>query len=112
MATNPTIPETRAALQALENQLSNANPVGAEASQAVADALDAVGTALTALNQEEAAQRTGQMLALGQDVHDAVQKLKDLREQLAGIADKIGTVANIAGFLDMAVSGCTAVFGG
>jgi uncharacterized protein YhaN len=111
MATNATIPDTRAALQALEDQLNNANPVGAEASQAVSDALDAVGTALTALNQEEAAQRSGQMMAAGQDVKDAVKKLTDLKQQLAQIAAKMGMVADIAGFLDTALAGCRKVFG-
>jgi hypothetical protein len=111
MATNPTIPDTRTALQALEDQLSNANPIGAEASEAVATALDAVGTALTALNQEEAAQKNGQMFAVGQDVKDAVQKLTNLKKQLARIAANIGTVADITGFLDVALAGCKAVFG-
>ncbi|HTV14643.1 MAG TPA: hypothetical protein VME68_08005 [Acidobacteriaceae bacterium] len=111
MATNPIFPNTRTALQTLENQLAAANPVGAQASQAVADALDATATLLTALNQEEAAQLSGQMIAAGQDVKDAVQKLTNLKKQLAQIASDIGILGDIADGLDTALSGCKTVFG-
>lgn len=111
MATNPLIPTTRSVLQTLENQLSNAVPVGPVASQAVADALDGVTTLLTALNQEEAAQLSGQMNAVGQDVKDAVQKLTNLKKQLAQIASDIGILGDIADGLDSALSGAKSVFG-
>jgi predicted component of type VI protein secretion system len=112
MATNPvpTIPQTRAAAQTLENQLANANPIGADASATVADALEAVGVVLTALNQEEAAQRSGQMQAVGQDVTDAVKQLTALKKQLAQIGSDIGIVGDVAGGLDALLTGCGSIF--
>lgn len=112
MATNPvpTIPETRDAAQALDNQLAAANPIGAEASQAVADSLTAVGKVLTALNQEDAAQRSGQMLAVGQDVTDAVKQLKALQAQLTRIGTDLGVVGDVAGALDTVLTGCGSLF--
>jgi hypothetical protein len=113
MDTNPgdMIPATRKAAQALENQLAQANPIGAEASQAVADNLTAVSLVLTALNQEEAALRSGQMLAVGHDLTEAVKKLTTLKEQLAKIASALGTVGEIASGLDTVLSGCKGIFG-
>jgi hypothetical protein len=113
MATNPipTIPQTRAAAQALENQLANANPIGTDASEAVADSLAAVRAVLTALNQEEAAQISGQMLAVTPDVTDAVKKLTTLKKQLAEIGTDIGIVGDVAGYLDTVLTGCSGVFG-
>lgn len=112
MATNPvpTIPQTRAAAQALENQLAAANPIGADASAAVSDSLEAVGKVITALNQEEAAQLSGQMLAVTPDVTDAVKKLTALKKQLAQIGSNIGIVGDVAGALDTVLSGCGSIF--
>lgn len=109
MATNP-IPQTRTAAQALENLLANANPVGDTASQAVADSLEAVGKVLTALNQEEAAQLSGQMQAVTPDVTDAVKKLTALKKQLAQIGSDIGIVGDVAGALDTVLTGCGSIF--
>ncbi len=113
MTTDPIlqIPATRAAAQALENQLAAANPIGAAASQAVADNLAAVGVVLTALNQEEAAARTGQMQAASQDVKDAVTKLTTLKQQLAQLGAAMGVVGDIAEGLDAVLSGCKGIFG-
>jgi hypothetical protein len=112
MATNPvpTIPQTRTAAQTLENQLAGANPIGADASAAVSDSLEAVGKVITALNQEEAAQLSGQMLAVTPDVTDAVKKLTALKKQLAQIGSNIGIVGDVAGALDTVLSGCGSIF--
>ena len=112
MPTNPDpmIPQTREAAQALENQLANANPIGAEASATVADSLEAVGKVITALNQEEALQLTGQMLAVTPDLTDAVKKLTTLKGQLAQIGTDIGVVGDVAGALDTVLSGCGSIF--
>ncbi len=71
MATNPqtTWQQAHEAAQALHNQLKAARTTNAADSETVSDAMFAVDTILTALNQEDMASRTGQMQAAGSDTH-------------------------------------------
>jgi len=109
--THSAIVETRRAAMVLINQLSQANPSGAEASAAVADSLEAVGEVLIALNEEEAAQRTGRPQSVSQSVILALRNLEAMRAQLAQASANIGAEGDIFRPLDTVLAGCKAVFG-
>jgi hypothetical protein len=104
------IPETRAAAQALEDKLANANPTNLADSQAVSAALDAVGAVLTQLNQEDLLSRDGAIQAAAAEVKGPLQSLTGLKDQLSEIATRIAALDGIANDLDQVVNGCSTIF--
>ncbi len=98
------------AAQTLHNQLKATRTTNAADSETVGDAIFAVGTILTALNQEDMASRTGQMQAAGNDLTSAVKDLSDLKDQLADIANRIASLADIAGKVDSVLNTCKQIF--
>jgi hypothetical protein len=104
------IPQNRAAAQALEDKLANANPTNLADSQAVSSALEAVGAVLTQLNQEDMLSRDGAIQAAAAEVKAPLQALSGLKDQLDGISSRIATLAGIANDIDQLVNGCKSVF--
>jgi hypothetical protein len=105
------IPQTRAAAQALEDKLANANPTNLADSQAVSTALEVVGAVLTQLNQEDMLSRDGAMQAAAAEVKGPLQTLSGLKGQLTEISTRLATLAGIANDVDQLVNGCTTIFG-
>ena len=111
MATNPQPwQQAHDAAQALHNQLKAARTTNAADSETVSDAMFAVDTILTALNQEDMASRTGQMQAAGNDLTSAVKELSDLKDQLDDIASRIASLADLAGKVDSLLNSCKQIF--
>jgi hypothetical protein len=104
------IPQARAAAQALEDKLANANPTNLADSQAVSSALQAVQAVLTQLNQEDMLSRDGAMQAAAADVKAPLQTLSGLKDQLSQISTRIATFAGIVNDVDQVVNGCTTIF--
>ena len=109
MATNPdlNLQQAHDVAQALHDRLDVANPTNARDSQTLTDALAAVDTILTGINQEMLAQRTGEMQAVGNDLKSAVKDLSKLRDQLAEIASRIKSLADIAAEVDSLLGSCS-----
>ena len=105
------IPQTRAAAQALEDKLANANPTNLADSQAVSTALEAVGAVLTQLNQEDMLSRDGAMQAAAADVKVPLQTLSGLKGQLTEISTRLATLSSSANKIDQVVNGCSKIFG-
>ena len=105
------IPQTRAAAQALEDKLANANPTNLADSQAVSTALEAVGAVLTQLNQEDMLSRDGAMQAAAAEVKVPLQTLSGLKDQLIEISTRLATLSSIANKIDRVVNGCSKIFG-
>ena len=117
MATDPikiptTIPETKAAAQALLDQLWAANPTNLADSETVSDTIAALNAVLTQLNQEDWASRTGSMQAAAADLKDPLTQLNTLQAQLEGVAKRVGTLENIAKDVASLVSGCQGILKG
>jgi hypothetical protein len=105
------IPTTRAAAQALEDKLANANPTKLVDSQAVLTALEAVGAVLTELNQEDMLSRDGAMQAAAAEVKGPLQTLSKLKDQLTEISTRVAALAGIGKDIDQLVNGCTTILG-
>src|SRR6185312_2339020 len=106
-----TIPQTRAAAQAVEDILANANPTNYADSEAVSRALQAVRAVLTQLNQEDMLSRDGAMHAVTADLNAPLQTLSGLKDQLTEISARVSMLAGIANHLDQVMTGCTKIFG-
>ena len=104
-------PQIRAAAQALENKLANANPTNLADSQAAAAALEAVRAVLTQLNQEDLLSRDGAMQAATAEMKGPLRTLSGLKDQLAEISTRLATLAGIANDVNRVVNGCTMIFG-
>jgi hypothetical protein len=105
------IPQTRAAAQAFEDKLQNANPITGADCQAVGDALNAVGAVLTKLNQEDMLSRDGAMQAAAADLKAPLQTLSSLKNQLNEMSTRLATLAGIGNDVDQVITGCTQIFG-
>jgi len=104
------IPQTRAAAQALEDKLAQANPTNLADSQAVCTALEAVGALLTQLNRQDLLSRDGAMQEAAAAMKDPLQTLSDLKDQLTGISARVAALVNIANDVDKVVNGCAKHF--
>lgn len=109
-STTGDLPQTRAAAQALEDKLANANPTNLADSQAVSNALEVVRTILTQLNQEDMLSRDAAMQAAATDIKSPLERLSNLKDQLTETSTRIATLAGIAGEVDQLVNGCTTIF--
>ena len=105
------IPHTRAAAEALEDKLANANPTNLADSQAVSTALEAVTAVLTQLNQEDMLSRDGALRATAAEVKVPLQTLSGLKDQLTEISARLATLDSIANDVDQLVNGCATIFG-
>ena len=104
------IPQTRAAAQALEDRLANANPTNLADSRAVSAALEAVGAVLTQLNQDDLLSRDGAIQAAAVAMKSPLQALRGLQNQLTQISTRVATLVNIANELDKVLNGCAKFF--
>jgi hypothetical protein len=104
------IPQTRAAAQALEDQLANACPTNLADSQAVSAALEAVGAVLTQLNRDDLLSRDGAMREAAAAMKTPLKTLSGLKSQLNEISTRMATLVNITNDVDKVVNGCAKFF--
>ena len=104
------VPQNRAAAQALEDRLANANPTNLADSQTVSTALQAVRDVLTQLNQDDLLSRDGAMQAAAAKLKDPLQTLSGLKDELTGISSRLATFVGIANDVDKVLSGCSKFF--
>jgi hypothetical protein len=113
MATNPlpTIPQTKAAAQALLDKLYDANPTTLADSETVSDTIVAVNAVLTQLNQEDWSSRTASMQAAAADLKGPLEDLSKLKDALAGVAKRVETLSDVVKEVESVVGGCRSIFG-
>jgi hypothetical protein len=70
-----------------------------------------VNVVLTHLNQEAWASTTASMQAAAADMKKPLKDLGNLKDQLAGVASRVKTFANVAREVDSLIGGCKSVFG-
>lgn len=109
----PALPQARGAAQALHDRLFAAlnRATDPEDCAELDDALLAVDTILTQLNQEDLASRTGAMQAAAAEVSDAVEKLDALKDELAEIAQRVAVLGDVAGAVDSVIGPVKTIFG-
>ncbi len=105
------IPQTKSDAQALLDKLAKANPMTAADAQAISDTVVAVNAVLTHLNQEAWASNTASMQAVAADMKKPLKALGDLKDQLAGVASRVKTLAAVGKDVDALIGGCKSVFG-